>query len=163
MGRDAHPGNSESQEHSQNSWKKQAEEDIGNVKVTVSAEDNKCPAVSSDFLEHSQNSLSSGKPELDTGKANVSFGDRDGQCLVTASEFRELSPNSRVEMECSEGTQKKQHCTVSLSLFADPERILRRFYVFAEEPCQSTITTSEPCSPVFKEAQPIIISYKPTS
>ena len=45
-------------------------------------------------------------------------------------------------------------CTVSLSLFADPERILRRFYVFAEEPCKSTITTNEPCSPVFKEAQP---------
>ena len=40
------------------------------------------------------------------------------------------------------------------SLFADPERILRRLYVFAEEPCKSTITTSEPCSPVFKEAQP---------
>ena len=40
------------------------------------------------------------------------------------------------------------------SLFADPERILRRFYVFAEDPCKSTITTSEPCSPVFKEAQP---------
>ena len=40
------------------------------------------------------------------------------------------------------------------SLFADPERVLRRFYVFAEEPCKSTITTSEPCSPVFKEAQP---------
>ena len=49
LGRDAHPGNSESQEHSQNSRKKQAKEDIGNVKVTVSAEDNKCPAVSSDF------------------------------------------------------------------------------------------------------------------
>ena len=45
-------------------------------------------------------------------------------------------------------------CTVSLSLFADPERILRRFYIFMEEPCKSTITTSEPCSPVFKEAQP---------
>ena len=29
-----------------------------------------------------------------------------------------------------------------------------RFYVFTEEPCKSTITTSEPCSPVFKEAQP---------
>ena len=40
------------------------------------------------------------------------------------------------------------------SLFADPERILRRFYIFAEEPRKSTITTSEPCSPVFKEAQP---------
>ena len=43
---------------------------------------------------------------------------------------------------------------VPLSLFADPERILRRLYVFAEEPCKSTITTSEPCSPVFKEVQP---------
>ena len=47
-----------------------------------------------------------------------------------------------------------EECTVSLSVFADPEQILRRFYVFAEEPCKSTITTSEPCSPVFKEAQP---------
>ena len=45
-------------------------------------------------------------------------------------------------------------CTVSLSVFAGPERILRRFYVFVEEPRKSTITTSEPCSPVFKEAQP---------
>ena len=43
---------------------------------------------------------------------------------------------------------------VPLSLFADPERILGRLYVFAEEPCKSTTTTSEPCSPVFKEAQP---------
>ena len=46
------------------------------------------------------------------------------------------------------------YCTVSLSLFAGLERILRRFSVFAEEPCKSTITTSKPCSPVFKEAQP---------
>ena len=43
---------------------------------------------------------------------------------------------------------------VSLSLFAGPEQILRRFSVFAEEPCKSTITTTEPCSPVFKETQP---------
>ena len=50
--------------------------------------------------------------------------------------------------------QRGKECTVPLSLFADPERILRRFYVFAEEPCKSTITTNEPCSPVFKEAQP---------
>ena len=41
-----------------------------------------------------------------------------------------------------------------LSLFVDPKWILRRLYVFTEEPCKSTITTSEPCSPVFKEAQP---------
>ena len=43
---------------------------------------------------------------------------------------------------------------VSLSLFAGPERILRRFSVFAEEPHKSIITTTEPCNPVFKEAQP---------
>ena len=51
-------------------------------------------------------------------------------------------------------TKQPVDCTVPLSLFADPERILRRLYVFAEEPCKSTTTTSEPCSPVFKEAQP---------
>ena len=45
-------------------------------------------------------------------------------------------------------------CTVSLSLFAGPERILRRFSVFAGEPRKSIITAIEPCSPVFKEAQP---------
>ena len=43
---------------------------------------------------------------------------------------------------------------VSLSLFAGPERILRRFSVFAEEPRKSIITAIEPCNPVFKEAQP---------
>ena len=47
-----------------------------------------------------------------------------------------------------------EECMVSLSLFADLERILRRLYVFVEEPCKSTTTTSEPCSPVFKEVQP---------
>ena len=46
------------------------------------------------------------------------------------------------------------YCTVSLSLFAGLERILRRFSVLAEEPHKSTITAIEPCSPVFKEAQP---------
>ena len=46
------------------------------------------------------------------------------------------------------------NCTVSLSVFAGSERILRRFSIFTEDPCKSTITTSEPCSPVFKEAQP---------
>ena len=75
--------------------------------MTVSAEDNKCPAVSSGFLEHSQNSLSSG--ELDKGKANVSSSDHDSQCSAMVSEFRELSSNSRVEIECSEGTQHKQN------------------------------------------------------
>ena len=46
-----------------------------------------------------------------------------------------------------------EECTVSLSVFAGLERIPRRFSIFAEDPCKSTITTSEPCSPVFKEAQ----------
>ena len=77
--------------------------------MTVSAKDSKCPEVSSNFLEHSQNLRSSGEPELDKGEANVSSSDCDSQCLATASKFRELSPNSRVETECSEGTQKKQH------------------------------------------------------
>ena len=45
-------------------------------------------------------------------------------------------------------------CMVSLGLFAGPERILRRFSIFTEEPCKSIITTTEPCNPVFKEAQP---------
>ena len=60
--KDAHLGNSESREHSQNSQKKQAGVEIGNVKVTVSAKDKECPAVSSKFLEHSKNWLSSGEP-----------------------------------------------------------------------------------------------------
>ena len=77
--------------------------------MTVSAKDTERSAASSNFLKDSQNSLPSGEREMDKGEANVSFGDRDGQCSVTVSEFRELSPNSRVVMECSEGTQKKQH------------------------------------------------------
>ena len=44
--------------------------------------------------------------------------------------------------------------SVSLSVFAGSERIPRRFSIFTEDPCKSTITTSELCSPVFKEAQP---------
>ena len=86
--RDTHQGNSKNREHSQNSQKNQAAVDIGNIKVTVSAKDNKCSAGSSDFLKHSQNSLSSGEHEnVDKGEANVSFGDQDEQCLVAASEF----------------------------------------------------------------------------
>ena len=103
--RDTHLQHSECREHSQNLRIKQA----GIVKVTVSAKDTKCPAANSDFPEDSQNSLSSGKREMDNREAKVTLGDRDGQCLVTVSKFRELSPNSWVEMECSEGTHKKQH------------------------------------------------------
>ena len=71
--KDVHLGNSESREHSQNSQEKQAREDIGDVKVTVRTEDIQCSAVSSNFLEHSQNSLSRGELEVDKGEANVSF------------------------------------------------------------------------------------------
>ena len=87
LSKGTHPEHSKNRKNSQNSWKKEAGADIGNVKVTVSAEDNKCSAVSSDFLEHSQNSLSSGEPEVDKGEANVSFSDCDSQCLATASKF----------------------------------------------------------------------------
>ena len=95
LDKDAHLGNRESREHSQNSLKKQVEVDTGDVEVTVSAEDNKCSAVSSNFLKHSQNSLSSGEPELDKGEANMSSSNRDGQCLAAVSEFQELSSNSQ--------------------------------------------------------------------
>ena len=44
--------------------------------------------------------------------------------------------------------------TVCLSVFAGSEQILRRFSIFAEEPHKSIVTAIEPCSPVFKEAQP---------
>ena len=91
--RDTHLQHSESREHSQNLRIKQ----VGTVEVTVSAEDTKHSAASSDFPEDSQNSLPSGEGEMDNGETNVSFGDRDGQCLAMVSDFRELSPNSRVE------------------------------------------------------------------
>ena len=107
--RRVHPGDSENREHSQNSREKQAVEEMEHVKVTMSVQENQCSAGDSNFSKHSQNSLSKGEPKVDPGEANVSFGDRDGQCLAMASEFRELSPNSRVETECSEGTQKKHH------------------------------------------------------
>ena len=103
--RDTHLQHSESREHSQNLRIKQA----GIVEVTVSAEDTKHTAASSDFPEDSPNSPPSGEHKMDNREAKVSFGDRDGQCLATVSEFRELSPNSQVETECSEAAQKKQH------------------------------------------------------
>ena len=47
------------------------------------------------------------------------------------------------------------YCTVSLSLFAGHWSKSREgFSIFAEEPHKSTTTTTEPCSPVFKEVQP---------
>ena len=77
--RDTHLQHSENREHSQNSQKKEAREDTQNIKVTVSAEGTKHSAVSSDFLEDSQNSLSSSEREAKEGEANMSTGDRDGQ------------------------------------------------------------------------------------
>ena len=77
--------------------------------MIVSAEDTKRSVASSDFPEDSQNSLPNSEREMDNGEANMSFGDEDDQCSVTASEFQELSPNSRVETDCSEGTQIKHH------------------------------------------------------
>ena len=107
--RDTHIQHSESREHSQNSRIKQVGAEIGNVKVTVSAEYDKSSPVSSDFPKDSQNSLPNSEREAKEGEANMSTGDHDGQCSVTVSEFGELSPNSQMEMECSEGTQKKHH------------------------------------------------------
>ena len=52
---------------------------------------------------------------------------------------------------------------VSLSVFAGPARILRRFSVFAEEPRKSIITATEPCNQVFKEAQPRPSNHKPVT
>ena len=87
LDRRVHPGDSENREHSQNSWGKQAMEDIGNVNVTVSVRDNQCSAGDSDFLEHSQNSLPNGEPKVDTGEVNVWFSAHDGQCLAADSKF----------------------------------------------------------------------------
>ena len=104
LDRCVHPGDSKNREHSQNVREKQVRMDIGNVNMTVSIRDNQCSAGVSDFLEHSQNSLSNGEPKMDIGEVNVSFGVPNSQCLTAASEFREVSSNSRVKSECSQGT-----------------------------------------------------------
>ena len=118
MDRRVHPGDSKNREHSQNSHEKQAVEDMGNVNVTFSVRDSQCSGRDSDFPEHSQNLLLNGEPKVDTEEANMSFSDSDGQYLATASEFQELSPNSRVETECSEGTQQKQN--TKLACISEP-------------------------------------------
>ena len=87
LDRRMHPGDSKNREHSQNSREKQAVEDIGNVNVTFSVQDDQCSAGDSDFLEHSQNSLPNGEPKVDTGKVNVSFSAYDCQCLAADSKF----------------------------------------------------------------------------
>ena len=56
------PEHSKNREHSQNSWKKQAGVDRGNVNI-----------------EHSQNSLLNGEPKVDKGEVNVLFSDCDSQ------------------------------------------------------------------------------------
>ena len=98
-----HLQHSECREHSQNS---RIQESVG-VAVTVSAEDAKTTAASSDFSKHSQNSLSKGKPNADPGEVKATFGDPDGRCLRTVSDFRELSPNSRMVTEAPE--DRHQH------------------------------------------------------
>ena len=100
VSRDMHLQHFECREHSQNSRIRQA---VG-VAVTVSAEDTKGSAVGSDFLEHSQNSLSRSECETNNEEANVSFGDRNGPCSMVISEFRELSPNSQGLEETTEGS-----------------------------------------------------------
>ena len=82
--------------------------DIGIVNVTVSNRDKQSSARVSDFLEHSQNSLSNEEAKVNTGEANVSFSACDGQCLAASSELREVSSKSQVERECSQGTHHKQ-------------------------------------------------------
>ena len=104
--RDTHLEQSESREHSQNSRKKQVGADIGNVKVTVSAKDNKHSAVSSDFLEDSQNSLSSGEREVNKGEANVSFSNHDGQCLATRTFSKLAGGDGMFRRHTEEATYK---------------------------------------------------------
>ena len=78
LDRGAHPGDSENREHSRNSREKQAGVETGNVNVTVSIQDDQCSAGVSDFLEHSQNSLSNGELKVDTGEVKVLFSAHDG-------------------------------------------------------------------------------------
>ena len=104
-----HLGNSENGEHSRNLRIKQGRVDIGNINMTVSIRENQCSAGVSNFLEHSQNSLSNGEPKVDTGDLNLPFRARDGQCLGAASEFQEVSSNSQVESECPQDTHHKQN------------------------------------------------------
>ena len=101
--REMHLHHSECREHSQNSRINQP----AGVEMTVSAEDAKTTAASSDFSKHSQNSLSKGEPNADPGEVKMTFGDPDGRCLRTVSEFQELSPNLRVVTEASE--DRHQH------------------------------------------------------
>ena len=96
--REMHLHHSECREHSENLRINQP----AGVKMTVSAEDAKTTAASSDFSKHSQNSLSKGEPNADPGEVKTTFGDPAGRCLRTVSEFRELSPNSRVMTEAYE-------------------------------------------------------------
>ena len=82
--------------------------------MTLSAEDAKTTAASSDFSKHSQNLLSKGEPKADPGEVKTNFGDPDGRCLRTVSEFRELFPNSRVVTEVSEDRdQHTKHVCIS--------------------------------------------------
>ena len=80
--REVHLHHSECREHSHNSRIEQA-----GIEMTVSGKDAKITAASSDFLKHSQTSLSKGEPNADPGEVKATFGNPDGQCLRTVSEF----------------------------------------------------------------------------
>ena len=112
-----HLHRSECREHSQN-WR--INQPAG-VKMTVSADDAKTTAASSDFSKHSQNSLSKGEPNTDPREVKTTLGDPDGRCLRTVSEFRELSPNSRVVIEVSE--DRHQH--TKPVCISEPSKYLR--------------------------------------
>ena len=117
-------GTSEYRELSQKSWSSEKDTDEETSRKLVHRMLSKCMHLEhSESREHSQNSLSSGEPELDKGEANMSSSDCDGQCLAMVNEFRKLSSNLRVETECSEGTQHKQN--TKFVCISEPSEYLR--------------------------------------
>ena len=95
--------------------------------------------------------LSAGRGVVSQHALQVSRG-----CVYPSMPCRFPGPHPKGSLKglARGGRGLQAHCTVPFSLLADPERIPRRLYIFTEDPCKSTNTTSEPCSPVFKEAQP---------
>ena len=89
--------------------------DLGNIKVTVSAEDNKCSAVSSNFLEDSQNLLSRGEREVNKGEVNMSFSDLDSQCVVTARKNFLQTCGWRLNVQKAHSRSKTQSLCASAS------------------------------------------------
>ena len=114
------------------------------------------PASSQPVSETTTSESSVSLPSSPSGSScttSTSSSGTDGSSSETSSESSS-QPSSNASSPETSSSASTSWCTVPFSLFADPERIPRRLYVFAEEPCKSTTMTSEPCSPVFKEAQP---------